>query len=416
MKVLLLGSGGREHAIGWKLVQSDRVTDLISLPGNPGLAELGAVVEGIDPTDVGAVAAFAEAQGVDLVIVGPEAPLAAGVVDALAAVGVPAFGPSKAATQLESSKTFAKRIMDRAQVPTATWGSFGEQASAKEYLRTQSAPYVIKADGLAAGKGVLVTDKLTDADQWVEDCLGGRFGEGTVLIEQYLAGPEVSVFAVCDGDDAVLFEPARDYKRLKNADMGPNTGGMGSYSPVTDLPDDLMTFTQDRVIRPVLAAMAEADSPYVGFLYVGYVLTADGPVVLEFNCRLGDPETQVVLPRLETDLLTIIEAAMGGSVSDITLSWSEQTAVNVVLAAEGYPDSPVKGTQIKGLGSTRDVMIFHGGTREDIDGRILTDGGRVLSVVAVDESAEQARSRCYEALDTLRWPGMQYRSDIARNP
>lgn len=416
MKVLLLGSGGREHAIGWKLVQSHRVNDLISLPGNPGLAELGAVVEGINPTDVGAVAAFAKAQGVDLVVVGPEAPLAAGVVDALTAFAVPVFGPTKAAAQLESSKTFAKEVMDRANVPTAAWGSFNDQAAAREYLRSQSAPYVIKADGLAAGKGVLVTESLAEADQWVEDCLGGRFGEGTVLIERYLAGPEVSVFAVCDGDDAVLFEPARDYKRLKNADIGPNTGGMGSYSPISNLPAYLMDFTLDRVVRPVLEAMAQAGTPYVGFLYVGYVLTADGPVVLEFNCRLGDPETQVVLPRLETDLLTIIDAAMDGSIGDITLKWTDQTAVNVVLAAEGYPDSPVKGTQIKGLESTRDVMIFHGGTREDIDGRILTDGGRVLSVVAVDESAEQARSRCYEALDTLRWPGMQYRSDIARNP
>ncbi len=415
MKVLLLGSGGREHAIGWKLVQSERVTDLISLPGNPGLAELGAVVEGIDPTDVGAVAAFAKAQGIDLVVVGPEAPLAAGVVDALTAFGVPAFGPTKAAAQLESSKTFAKQVMDRANVPTATWGSFTDQAAAQEYLRSQSAPYVIKADGLAAGKGVLVTADLAEAEQWIADCLSGRFGEGTVLIEQYLAGPEVSVFAACDGQEAVLFDPARDYKRLRNADAGPNTGGMGSYSPIPDLPDYLMDFTLDRVVRPVLKAMAQAGTPYVGFLYVGYVLTADGPVVLEFNCRLGDPETQVVLPRLQTDLMTIIDAAMTGSIGDITLEWSDQTAVNVVLAAEGYPDKPVTGTQIKGIGSTNDVVVFHGGTVQDADGRLLTNGGRVLSVVAVDVSVEAARSRCYAALDTLRWPGMQYRSDIARH-
>ena len=415
MKVLLLGSGGREHAIGWKLVQSERVTDLISLPGNPGLAELGAVVEGIDPTDVGAVAAFAKAQGIDLVVVGPEAPLAAGVVDALTAFGVPAFGPTKAAAQLESSKPFAKQVMDRANVPTAAWGSFTDQAAAQEYLRSQSAPYVIKADGLAAGKGVLVTADLAEADQWVADCLSGRFGEGTVLIEQYLAGPEVSVFAACDGQEAVLFDPARDYKRLRNADAGPNTGGMGSYSPIPDLPDYLMDFTLDRVVRPVLKAMAQAGTPYVGFLYVGYVLTADGPVVLEFNCRLGDPETQVVLPRLQTDLMTIIDAAMTGSIGDITLEWSDQTAVNVVLAAEGYPEKPVTGTQIKGIVSTNDVVVFHGGTVQDADGRLLTNGGRVLSVVAVDVSVEAARSRCYAALDTLRWPGMQYRSDIARH-
>ena len=314
MRVLLIGGGGREHALGWKLVQSPRVTEIMSLPGNPGLAQLGSVIEGIEPTDVGAVAAFAKAQQIDLVVVGPEAPLAAGIVDALSSFGVPAFGPTRAAARLESSKTFAKQVMDRASVPTAPWGSFDQPDEAKTFLQAQTAPYVIKADGLAAGKGVLVTEDLAAGEAWIDDCLSGRFGDERVLIEAFLAGPELSIFAVCDGTDAVLLDPARDYKRLRNDDRGPNTGGMGAFSPVGDLPPGIMEFTLDRVVRPVLSAMAEDGSPYIGFLYVGYVLTSEGPSVLEFNCRLGDPETQVVLPRLETDLLDLIEAALAGDI------------------------------------------------------------------------------------------------------
>lgn len=415
MRLLLLGGGGREHALGVKLASSPEVDELISLPGNPGLAELGPVVEGIDPSDVGAVAAFAAAQQVDLVVVGPEAPLAAGVVDALAAVGVPAFGPSKAGAQLEASKTFAKQIMDKANVPTAKWGSFTSEPEAKAYLANLSAPYVVKADGLAAGKGVLVTDDIVAAHDWIDDCLGGRFGDASVVIEDFLDGPELSIFAVCDGTDAVLFEPARDYKRLKNGDNGPNTGGMGSFSPVPELPEDIAEFTLERVVRPVLAAMAEAGTPYVGFLYVGYVLTESGPSVLEFNCRLGDPETQVVLARLDSDLLTLIKSALSGSVTEHQLLWSDQSAVNVVLAAEGYPTAPKTGTPIRGLNALDDVTILHGSTATDEAGRIVTNGGRVLNVVAMADSAELARAACYQAVDTLRWPGMQYRSDIARD-
>jgi phosphoribosylamine--glycine ligase len=414
MRVLLIGGGGREHALGWKLVQSKRVTEIMSLPGNPGLAQLGAVIEGIGPTDVGAVAAFAKAQKIDLVVVGPEAPLAAGIVDTLSAFGVPAFGPTRAAARLESSKTFAKQVMDRASVPTAPWGSFDHPGEAKTFLRTQTAPYVIKADGLAAGKGVLVTEDLAAGEAWIDDCLSGRFGDERVLVEAYLAGPELSIFAVCDGTDAVLLDPARDYKRLRNGDRGPNTGGMGAFSPVDDLPPGIMDFTLDQVVRPVLSAMAEAASPYIGFLYVGYVLTTEGPSVLEFNCRLGDPETQVVLPRLKTDLLDLIEAALAGNIREVSVDWSSETAVNVVLAAEGYPEAPVKGTRLSRLERAEDVIIFHGGTNYDDAGQVVTSGGRVLNVVAIDRTAEDARTKCYRAVDTLRWPGMQYRSDIAR--
>lgn len=414
MRVLLIGSGGREHAIGWKLAQSARVQELISLPGNPGLADLGAVVEGIEPTDVGAVAAFAHAQRIDLVVVGPEAPLAAGLVDALSAFGVRAFGPSQVAAQLEASKAFAKRVMDRADVPTAAWAVFAEAAPAKEYLRTQSAPYVIKADGLAAGKGVLVTDHLDAADAWIDDCVAGRFGEGEVLIEAYLDGPEISLFAVCDGENAVLLEAARDYKRLSDGDLGPNTGGMGSYSPVPDMPPGLEAFTLDQVVRPVLRQMADDGHPYVGFLYVGLVLTDDGPMVLEFNCRLGDPETQVLMARLNSDLVDGLEAAVDGKVTDSEWTWSPSAAANVVLAADGYPESPQKGDTIKGLASVDDVIVFHAGTNRDDRGRLVVAGGRVLSIVGTGADPSEAVRKSYAAIEQIRWPRMQFRTDIAR--
>lgn len=413
-RVLLIGGGAREHAIGWKLSQSNQVSEVMTLPGNPGLASIGPIIEGIDPTDVGAVAAFAKAQGIDLAVIGPEAPLAAGLVDALTAWGIRAFGPTRSAARLESSKTFAKQIMDRAGVPTAAWGSFDGAEEAKRFLRSQTAPYVIKADGLAAGKGVLVTDSLDQGDAWIDDCLRGRFGDGQVVIEAYLDGPELSIFAVCDGIDAVLLEPARDYKRLRNDDQGPNTGGMGAYSPVDGLPAGIMEFTLDRVVRPVLATMAAEGTPYVGFLYVGYVLTADGPSVLEFNCRLGDPETQVVLPRLRSDLVDLIDAALDGKVGTVPVEWSEVAAVNVVLAAEGYPDNPVTGTRLKRLSVPDDVTLFHAGTTTDENGAVIATGGRVLNVVALGPTVEEARTLCYQAVDTIRWPGMQYRSDIAR--
>lgn len=414
-RILLVGGGGREHALAWKLSQSDQVSEIMCLPGNPGMADIGSIIEGIDPTDVGAVAAFARAQGIDLAVIGPEAPLAAGLVDALVARGIQAFGPTRSAARLESSKTFAKQVMDRAGVPTAAWGSFVDQEAAKQFLRSQTAPYVIKADGLAAGKGVLVTEDLSHADAWIDECLGGRFGEAQVIVEAFLDGPELSIFAVCDGSDAILLEPARDYKRLRNGDQGPNTGGMGAYSPVDGLPDGIMEFTLDKVVRPVLAAMADQGTPYVGFLYVGYVLTADGPSVLEFNCRLGDPETQVVLARLQTDLVDLIDAALDGKVDGVSLEWSGMAAVNVVLAAEGYPDNPVKGTLLKRFSVPDDVTLFHAGTSTNEDGGVIATGGRVLNVVALGQSVDEARTLCYEAVDTIRWPGMQYRSDIARN-
>lgn len=408
MRVLLIGSGGREHALGWKIAQSPRVKELISLPGNPGLAELGPTVEGIAAADVGAIAAMARIQKIDLVVVGPEAPLAAGVTDAVSRLGIPVFGPTRAASRLESSKQFAKEVMGRAGVATAASGSFDEPAAARTYLETMESPYVVKADGLAAGKGVLVTDSVTEAGGWIDRCFEGDFGEAgsSVLIEEFLDGPEISVFAVCTNKGAVALEPARDYKRLRDGDEGPNTGGMGSYSPVPDLPDDLLARTMSEVVEPTLAQMEEDGNAFTGFLYAGLVLTAAGIKVLEFNVRLGDPETQAVLPRMSNDLVDVLEGAAP--------EWSNTAAVNVVLAANGYPTAPEKGATIKGLANVPDdVLVFHAGTARN-GKKLVVDGGRVLSVVGVGPDLASARDRAYEAAGSIRWPGMQMRADIAQ--
>ena len=401
MRILLVGDGGREHALGWKLASSPRVDDLISLPGNPGLGTLGAVVEGIAATDVGAIAAMARVQAVDLVVVGPEAPLAAGVVDAVSALGIPVFGPTRAAARLESSKKFAKEVMARAGVATAASESFTEPGPAREYLTRRDGPFVVKADGLAAGKGVLVTDHRDEAARWAERWLD----IGPIVIEDFLDGPEVSVFAVCTDEGAMPLEPARDYKRLLDGDQGPNTGGMGSYSPVSSLPDGLADEVMRAVVDPTVRQMEEEGSRFRGFLYVGLVLTAQGPKVLEFNVRLGDPETQAILPRMTSDLVDVIEGAAP--------EWTRDAAVNVVLAAEGYPEAPIKGASIRGIDAVPDdVLVFHAGTR--LEGkRLLVDGGRVLDLVGIGASVGEARERAYEAIAAVGWPGMQHRADIA---
>lgn len=406
MRVLLIGGGGREHAIGWKLAASPRVDELISLPGNPGLAELGPVVEGIRMDDVGAIAAMARLHKIDLAVVGPEGPLAAGVVDALTTLGVPVFGPTRAAARLESSKSFAKLVMEEAGVPTASWASFTDPEEAKRHLERTDGPHVVKADGLAAGKGVLVTDSRSEAIEWVDRCLGGGFGGAgaTVVIEEYLEGPELSVFALATPGGVVPLEPARDYKRLLDHDRGPNTGGMGSYSPVS-LPPGLSDRVMTEVIAPVLAEMERRQTPFLGFLYAGLVLTAAGPKVLEFNVRLGDPETQAILPRLENDLVTVLE---GGRPV-----WSPRAAVNVVLAAVGYPDNPRDGAVIGGLSRLpAGVALFHAGTRR-LGKRLVVAGGRVLNLVGLGDDLEQARGNAYEAVEAVAWPGAVYRRDIA---
>lgn len=388
--------------MGWKLAQSSRVDELISLPGNPGLAEIGPTVEGIDVGDVGAISAMARLHGVDLVVVGPEAPLAGGVADAVSRLGIPVFGPTRSAARLESSKSFAKDVMTKAGVATGDSQSFTAPDEAKRHLDRSEGPYVVKADGLAGGKGVLVTDSKTDAGDWVD-----RWIEtGPVVVEEFLDGPEVSLFAVCTGTGAVPLQPARDYKRLLDGDEGPNTGGMGSYSPVDDLPDEFVEDTMRDVIDPTLRQMKDDGNPFTGFLYAGLVLTADGPKVLEFNVRLGDPEAQAVLPRMATDLVDVLEGAEP--------SWTDAAAVNVVLAAKGYPTSPERGARIKGLANVPDdVLVFHAGTAAD-DKKLVVDGGRVLSVVGTGDSIDTARDHSYAAVEKISWPGMQYRRDIAQ--
>lgn len=415
MRILLLGSGAREHAIGWKLAASPSTESLISVPGNPGLAEVGRIDPTVDPCDRTAVLQLAEKERIELVVVGPEAPLAAGVSDVLRADGIPVFGPSRSGARLESSKAFAKALMAEAGVPTAAADVFDDLASALAHLDRRPGPYVVKADGLAAGKGVLVTEDRDAAMAWVERCFGGDFGEAgrRVVIEEALEGPEVSVFAICDGETAVALEPARDYKRLLDGDDGPNTGGMGSYSPVDDLPDGLVDWTLEDVVTPVLDAMGGHGDPYIGFLYVGLMLTADGPKVLEFNCRLGDPEGQVLLPRLETDLVSLLSAAAHGDLGGASPAWSSRAVVNVVLAADGYPAAPRTGAPISGLHALPDgVIVFHAGTAMS-NGSLVTAGGRVLNVVASGESVADARRLAYEGAEAIDFTGKHFRTDIA---
>ena len=415
MRVLLLGGGGREHALGWKLAQSPQLDLLVSCPGNPGLALLGDIEPDIDASHPESVVNLVRDRDIDFVVIGPEAPLAAGVADALGAAGMPVFGPTAAGAMLESSKSFAKTVMAEAGVPTAASMTFTSTPDAYDYLALSSPPYVVKADGLAAGKGVLVTDSLERANRWVDDCLDGRFGgEGAaVVIEEFLDGDELSVFFVCADGKALPFEPARDYKRLADGDAGPNTGGMGSYSPVDGLPTDLVEWTRENVAEPTLAELATRGIDYVGFLYVGLMLTDQGPQVVEYNCRLGDPETQALVPRLESDLLSVLYKASTVGLTGAILDWNGLATVNVVLASKGYPDDPVTGYVIRGLDSVDqdEVIVFHAGTRLT-NGTITTSGGRVLSVVGVDTDAQVARERAYRGANEIEFTGKQFRSDI----
>ena len=417
MRVLLVGGGGREHALGWKLARSRIITDLIAVPGNPGFAQLGACIPGIDILNPEAVVDLALANAIDLVVIGPEAPLAAGVVDALTTAGIRAYGPTKAGARLESSKAFAKEIMRRAGVPTADSRTFTDVDEAIDYLETVPGPYVVKADGLAYGKGVLVTEDLIAAQGWARLCIGGEFGEAgsTVVIEDFRPGQEVSVFAICDGTRALAMDTARDYKRHRDGSKGPNTGGMGCYSPAANLPDDLVDRTINEIVEPVLGTLAEDGIQYRGFLYAGLVITPDGPKVLEFNCRLGDPETQVLMTRLNEDLLEILASGAEGFLPDGPLQWHDHAAVDIVLTAAGYPDNAETGRAISGVNEVRsmpDVQIFHANTKRTPEG-LVTAGGRVLNIVATGDTVQEARSLAYEAASHIHFGGIHYRRDIA---
>jgi phosphoribosylamine--glycine ligase len=403
VRVLLIGSGGREHALAVGLAADPSVDFLAAAPGNPGIAQV-AEVHAVVPTDPAAVAALAVDLAADLVVVGPEAPLVAGVADAVRAKGIACFGPSAAAARLEGSKAFAKDVMAAAGVPTALSYACTDEAAVARALDDLGAPYVVKNDGLAAGKGVVVTDSLEEARRHAAEC-------GRVVIEQYLSGPEVSLFVVTDGTAAVPLMPAQDFKRLADGDAGPNTGGMGAYAPLSWAPDDLVPRVMRETVEPTLAEMRRRGTPFAGLLYVGLALTPDGPKVIEFNARFGDPETQVVLALLETPLAGLLQAAATGRLAGHPpLRWHDGAAVTVVLAGANYPGTPRTGDVITGAEAPG---VIHAGTARRDDGALISAGGRVLSVTAVGADLPAARDAAYALVDAVELDGAQYRTDIA---
>ncbi len=418
MKILVIGSGGREHALAWKLAQSARVQKIYVAPGNAGTA-LEPGVENVALTDIAQLAEFARNNSVHLTVVGPEAPLAAGVVDAFRARGLKIFGPTRAAAQLESSKDFAKRFMQRHGIPTAGFATFGDAAQAHAYLEQQDVPIVIKADGLAAGKGVVVAMTAKEAHEAVDLMLvDNRMGEAgaRVVIEEYLDGEEASFIVMSDGEHALALATSQDHKRLRDGDAGPNTGGMGAYSPAPVVTPRLHAQVVREIIMPAIQGMASDGVPYSGFLYAGLMIDAKGNAkTLEFNCRMGDPETQPIMLRLKSDLFELFELACAGALADAEIEWDRRTALGVVLAAAGYPDTPKKGAAIGGLPKhterAEDCMVFHAGTALQGD-KVVVNGGRVLCVTALGDSVKMAQRRAYQAAEGIRFDGMQFRRDI----
>ncbi|TCP52358.1 phosphoribosylamine--glycine ligase [Tumebacillus sp. BK434] len=415
MKVLVVGGGGREHAIIWKLAQSPRQPELYCAPGNPGIAELATCVN-ISAEDVTALADFAEQEGIELTVVGPEAALLLSIVDEFEQRGLRIYGPKKGAALIEGSKAFAKEVMAAKQVPTAGAAYFGSLDAAKEYVRAQGAPIVIKADGLAAGKGVVVAQTVEEAeaalDMMMKDKAFGDSGS-QVVVEEFLTGPEATVMAFISGDTVKLMVPAQDHKPAYDGDQGPNTGGMGTYSPVPVVDAALLQEVEEKIIRPVIHFLANNGTPYKGTLYTGLMLTADGPKVIEFNARFGDPETQVVLPRLETDLLDIFNAVVDGTLADLDVTWSDRAAVCVIMAAGGYPADYEKGDLISGLETAGDnAVVFHAGTKRT-DAGIVTNGGRVLGVTGFGTDLKAAQEEAYRTVEQIQFEGVHYRKDIA---
>jgi len=418
MNLLVVGNGGREHALAWKLRQPPRVEKLYVAPGNGGTALMQGVENvAIAATDTSALIDFARTNQIDLTIIGPEAPLAEGIVDAFQSAGLRVFGPTQSAAQLESSKSFAKAFMLRHNLPTAAAATFTDFDSAAEFLHTLSALPVIKASGLAAGKGVVVPATLEEAEAALHAMLVDEvFGASgaTVLIEERLIGPELSVLAFCDGKVARLMPGAQDHKRLLDGDQGPNTGGMGAFAPSPLATPELIRALEEKVFVPALAGMATEGNPFVGILYAGLMLTSDGPKLLEFNCRFGDPETQVILPLLESDLLDIVEACVEGRLDEIEIRWKSGAALTVVMASGGYPGEYGTGESISGIAEAEadGAIVFHAGTKANEKG-ILTAGGRVLAVTATAPSIVEAAARSYAAVEKISWRGAHYRTDIA---
>jgi phosphoribosylamine---glycine ligase len=412
MNVLLIGSGGREHALAYALTKSPLLTKLYCAPGNPGIAKL-AEIASLKVTDHDSVIAFCKLKGIGFVVVGPEIPLVAGLVDDLTAAGIKAFGPTKFAAQLEGSKGFTKDLCAKFNIPTASYERFKNEAAALAYVQKHGAPIVIKADGLAAGKGVTVAMTLQEALSAVKEIFEGRFGEGECVIEEFMEGEEASFFALSDGINVLPLATAQDHKRVGEGDTGPNTGGMGAYSPAPCMTDALCTEVLEKIIKPTVKAMASMGHPFKGVLYAGLILTKQGPKLIEYNARFGDPETQVLMPRLRDDLLTMLLASADGTLDKISVRWKRETALTVVLCAKGYPREVSKGSHINGLNQDfgKHVEVFHAGTA--LDGEfIIANGGRVLNITALGATPREAQQNAYAAVDKINWPEGFCRRDI----
>ena len=415
MRILVLGGGGREHAIVKALARSPQTPELFCAPGNPGIAADATCLPDLDPVDVSAVVEAAGEHGIDLVVVGPEAPLVVGVVDGLIAAGIAAFGPQRGAAQLEGSKTYAKEAMKEARIPTACYAVLRDRDEALEQIACSAYPTVLKADGLAAGKGVLICETEAEARGAVDIFFTEqRFGQTEVLLEQFLEGEELSLLALCDGERAIPLTPAQDYKRIGDGDTGPNTGGMGSYSPVQTVSSEQLAELSEHVHQPIVDLMARRGTPFHGVLYAGLMMTVDGPKVLEYNTRFGDPETQAVLPRLKSDLVDLfMKATVEGGLANSEVEFSDEWAVTVVLASAGYPESASKGDVITGLEEAAlCAEVTHAGTVE-LGGRIVTAGGRVLNLTGTGPDPATARRRAYDAAESVKFDGKQIRTDIA---
>ncbi|NEX94900.1 phosphoribosylamine--glycine ligase [Caulobacter sp. 17J65-9] len=418
MNILVVGSGGREHALAWKIKQSPLVKRLVVAPGNPGMDQI-AELHPVKATDVEGLVALARDMRCDLVVVGPETALETGLADRLAAVGIPCFGPTAKAARLETSKAFTKAFCDRHNIPTAAYGVFEDEAQAKAFLSNFQPPYVIKADGLAAGKGVAISPDRRDAEAEIEARIGGRFGGGPgsrVVIEEFMAGEEASLFALCDGERALLFGGAQDHKRAFDGDAGPNTGGMGTYSPTSAFTDTVVEAARTKIVEPTVRGMAAEGAPFRGVLYAGLMIGEGGqPRLVEYNTRFGDPECQVLMMRLKSDIVPFLHAAATGNLAKVGQpQWRAEAAVCVVMAARGYPDSPIPGSVIRGAEQDfgPDVTVFHAGTNRRADGTLTAAGGRVLNVCALGADFAEARNKAYAAVAQIDWPGGFYRTDI----
>jgi phosphoribosylamine--glycine ligase len=415
MNILLIGSGGREHALAWAISASPLCDKLFIAPGNPGTAQCGDNVV-LDIADHRAVADFCKLMGVGLVVVGPEGPLVDGIVDDLEAAGIKSFGPSKAAAQLEGSKAFTKELCAEFDIPTAAFARFTDEAAARAYVARTGAPLVIKADGLAAGKGVVMAETIEQANEALAMMFSGGLGAAgaEVVIEEWMIGEEASFFALCDGSHALPLASAQDHKRVGDGDTGPNTGGMGAYSPAPVMTKAMEERVMAEIVRPTLAGMSQRGTPFKGVLFAGLMITADGPKLIEYNTRFGDPECEVLMPRLKSDLVPALLAARDGVLNAVDLRWSDDVALTVVMAAKGYPGTPEKGSVIKGIekaAAEKDVLVFHAGTQAK-DGDLVANGGRVLNVVALGKSVVEAQAKAYAAVDLIDWPGGFCRRDI----